>query len=116
MNLTGQKPHDKGQKPQKSAPMRNAARNADCQLCIPGVCCHDPARTVGCHLRFFGIAGMSGKPDDVYMVDACTACHRVLDNRALWPQYGLTFELILCAFMMTIKHRRAAGLILLPGD
>lgn len=112
MNLTGRPVYQKGQKPQKSQPIRNAARDAECQLRIEGVCSHDKAKTVLCHLRLFGMGGTSQKPDDLFAVDGCSNCHAVLDSRDKWSQHGLTYQDILRALMFTQRNRRAAGMII----
>lgn len=110
MNLTGQRIYQKGA-PRKSKALRDDARGRECTLQIPGVCSHDPDQTVGCHLRLFGFGGMSMKPDDIHMIDACGACHSKLDARGSWQEYGIDFEHILRALMTTLQNRRNAGLI-----
>ena len=116
MNITGRAIYQKGQKPKKSPPMRNAARNKDCLLRVPGVCQGDPARSVGCHMRFFNIAGAAQKPDDIFIIDACDRCHSVFDSRDKWAESGIGWDDVLRAFMFTLLNRRAAGLIRLPGE
>lgn len=116
MNLTGQPVHQKGQKTGKSPALRNNARDQKCTLAIPGVCNSSPATTVGCHLRLFGFGGMGIKPDDLLMVDCCSACHATLDSRDKWAEAGLGFDDILRAFMHTLMNRRASGLILLSNE
>ena len=116
MNLTGRPIYQKGQKPAKSKQTRDAARNMDCTLHIPGVCCQDPARTVGCHLRLFGVSGTAQKPDDLFIVDACDCCHAVLDSRDKWAGAPLGWDDVLAALMRTQYKRRAAGLIMLKGE
>ena len=114
--VTGHPPYQKGMKPAKSQTVRRAARNMNCTLHIPGVCRQDPAYTVGCHLRLFGLAGAGQKPDDIFIVDACDRCHAVLDDRSKWAEAPLGWDDILAALMRTQYLRRAAGLILLPGE
>jgi hypothetical protein len=116
MNLTHRPIYQKGQKPAKVKAIRNAARDMDCTLRIPGVCTHDSARTVGCHLRLFGMAGAAQKPDDLFIIDACDACHRILDHRDKWASAAFGWDDVLCAFMATLRNRRAAGLITLEGE
>jgi hypothetical protein len=116
MNLTHRPIYQKGQKPAKVKAIRNAARDMDCTLRIPGVCRHDPAYTVGCHLRLFGFAGMGDKPDDLFIIDACDKCHAAQENRSKWAEVALGFEDILLALMVTQRNRRAAGLITLEGE
>ena len=99
-----------------SEKIRAASRDRGCTLAIPGVCCYDASRTVGCHLRMFGHAGMSEKPDDVLMVDACDKCHYVLDHRDLWSDSQLGWDDVLRALMETLMRRRRDGLIILKGE
>ena len=116
MNLTGQAIHQKGVKPAKNTAVRQDARDRECTLNIAGVCCHDPSRVVGLHLRLFGFAGMGQKPDDVFILDGCDCCHAILDSRDKWAEALLGWDDILLALMKTIRNRRAAGLILLKGE
>lgn len=112
MNLTSRPIFTKGQKPQKSPALRQAVRAEPCDLALP--CCrHDPAYTVGAHLRLFAMSGTAQKPDDMHIVAACDRCHDVLDHRDQWDAAGLTYEIILGALMAAQIRRRAAGLIVL---
>lgn len=97
-----------------SPAIRKASAGQDCTLRIPGVCRHDPAYTVGAHLRIFNLAGISQKPDDLFIVDACDRCHDALDRRT--GRHNVTPEDILMAFIFTLRRRRAAGLITLKGE
>lgn len=116
MNLTGQPIYQKGAKPAKSAPIREAARDAECQLNIPGVCRNDPAHVVFCHLRLFGIAGTAQKPDDLIGYDGCDRCHAVQEDRSRWADAAIGFEDVLRAMIKSQLARRAAGLISLKGE
>lgn len=113
MNLTGRAPYVKGQKPEKVKAIRDASMAAECTLQIPGVCCHDPSRVVGCHLRLFSMAGAAQKPDDLFLIDACDRCHDVLDRRDKWEwaDAALGWDDVLHALMKSQARRRAAGLI-----
>lgn len=115
-NITNRPIFQKGQKPAKVKPIRDDARNRHCTLHIPGVCRQDASHTVGCHLRFFGFAGAAQKPDDLFIVDACDACHAVLDSRDKWADAALGWDDVLRALMVTQRNRRAAGLIKLKGE
>lgn len=110
MNLTGQRPYQKGAK-HVSKLLRDDARGRDCTLQIPGVCSHDPEKTVGCHLRLFGFGGMGVKPHDILIIDACDCCHSVLDSRDKWANAPLGFDDILRALMTTLTARCNAELI-----
>lgn len=103
--------YQKGQKPEKVPALRNAARDETCKLAIPGVCTGQADQTVACHLRFFGIAGAAQKPDDIFMVDGCAACHAAIDSRDRWAELGIGWDDILRALMFTLRDRRNAGLI-----
>ena len=48
---------------------------------IPGICNHDPATTVLCHIRRPWNAGVGMKPDDLHGFFACSACHDEIDGR-----------------------------------
>ena len=111
MNITGRPPYSKGAKPIVSKPLRDAAKGATCTLRIPGVCLGTTETVVGCHLRLFSAAGMAQKPHDLFMVDACAACHAKLDNRASWDDVALGWDDVLRALMETQSRRIAAGLI-----
>jgi len=116
MNLTGQAIYQKGRKPSKVKAIRDNARDRECTLSIPGICCNDNARTVGNHVRLFSIAGGGQKPDDIFILDACDKCHAVFDSRDKWADAALGYDDVLRAFMLTLRNRRAAGLIILRGE
>ena len=107
---TGRRPYQKGAI-EKVPACREDAQGRDCSLMIPGVCCHDPTRTVGQHMRLFGFGGMGIKPDDIFILDGCDRCHAVLDSQDKWADAALGWDDILRAFMVTLKNRREAGLI-----
>jgi len=113
MNLTDRPIYAKGQRPIVSKPLRNASRGATCTLRIPGICNGDPSTVVGAHLRMFAAAGMAQKPHDLHMIDACSACHSALDNRARWAELALGYDDILRALIETQTRRLNAGLITL---
>lgn len=106
MNITGREPYQKGMKPQKSPQIRSASDGQTCTMLIPGVCVGGTETVVGAHLRKFGLAGTGQKPDDLFIIDACHACHRALDL----DQYD-DARTILRALVQTQQRRRAAGLI-----
>ncbi len=109
-------PVQKGQKNAKVPALRNAAKDETCKLRIPGICSGDSARTVGSHMRLFNMAGTGHKPDDIFLIDACDNCHAAIEDRSQWQSVGLTWQDVLRAFMLTLKARRDAGLILLKGE
>jgi hypothetical protein len=114
MNLTGRAPYAKGQRPQKVAAIRAASAGKTCTIAAPGICLHGTETVVGAHLRAFGNAGTGQKPDDLFIVDACAACHAALDAGRIDDTAQ-----ILRALMTTQARRRAEGLIHLgrkPGQ
>ena len=95
---------------------RDRAAGRSCKLMLPGVCSYDVAQTVGCHLRFFGVAGMGQKPDDILMIDACSKCHAVLDDKSIWEKHELNWRIITMALMFTLLERHLDGDIKLIGE
>mgnify|MGYP005996769545 CR=1 FL=1 len=117
MNLTGQSIYEKGQKPAKSKPLRDASRGAVCQLAIPGVCRSDPEYVVGCHVSIPGMAaGMGQKNDDLFLIDGCDRCHAIFDNRDAFASAPIDWLDVLRALMKSQQQRRASGLILIAGE
>lgn len=111
MNLTHRPPYQKGLRPERVPAIRAASAGQTCALMIPGVCVGGTETTVGAHLRMFGFAGAAQKPDDLFIIDACHACHRELDAGRFTD--GLD---ILRALMLTQQRRRVAGLIRLGKE
>lgn len=112
MNITGRPIYQKGQKPKKVQAIRQAARDADCELAIVGICCHDPARVVGCHVSIPGFsAGMGQKNDDLFLIDGCDCCHAVFDSRDKFAAAPIDWLDVLRAMMRSQSRRMADGLI-----
>ena len=99
-----------------SKPMTDAARGQDCTLRIPGICNGDRDTVVACHVRIPGICGAAMKPDDLFIIDGCGDCHRVLDNRALWEGSACGWDDVLRAMIETQRRRLHAGLLTLKGS
>ena len=112
MSLTGQSPRPKPVKQGKTR-LRAAAEGQECTLMIYGVCNYDVETTVGCHIREIGFCGMALKPSDLFMLDGCSACHKILDAKNMWDQHGLTYKAVMLAVMETQTRRMNAGLIIL---
>ena len=55
-----------------------AAKGAECQVRIPGVCNFNPETTVFAHLNG---GGMGTKHRDIHGAFCCSDCHDVLDRR-----------------------------------
>lgn len=92
-------------------PLRAFSQGQDCTLRIPGVCRRDPAYTVGCHVRAFGVAGMGQKPHDLFMLEACDRCHFALDHRDRWAEAAIGWDDVLRALIESQTRRLKAGLI-----
>lgn len=113
-NLSGRGPLGlKGDKPARraktsAAPLRQAARDQTCTLRL-GCCNHRSETVVLCHLRFFGWAGISQKPDDLLAVFACSACHDALDRRNAATSGLWGFEDVLRALGETLMRQKALG-------
>ena len=117
MNLTHRPIYQKGAKPAKSKPIRDASRDATCQFAIPGVCTGDTQTVVGCHVSIPGMsAGMGQKNDDLFLIDGCADCHAVFDDRDAFAAAPIEWLDVLRAMMKSQQHRRSAGLILLAGE
>jgi len=63
-----------------SVNLRELARGKPCQIRLPGICNHDTATTVLCHVRLIGVSGMSDKAADVLGAWGCSACHEACDR------------------------------------
>ncbi len=72
--------------------LRQAARGKDCKLRWPGICNHDPATVVLCHIRMPG-DGIGTKPPDTCAFDGCANCHALVDGRIPRPP-GVTREMV----------------------
>ena len=116
MNLTGQLPRPKGARltvaAKPSAPIRKAARGETCTLRLDG-CLPSTETVVLAHLRHFGWAGTSQKPDDLLAVFACHACHDALDRRTHTP---CGYDDILRALGETLLRHKAAGRLTVGGQ
>lgn len=61
--------------------LRDAARDQECQVRIPGICNFNRETTVLAHYRLSGTCGTSMKPLDLAGSWACSDCHDVIDGR-----------------------------------
>lgn len=71
----------------KSNKIRQSARGEECTLQIAGVCNHDPATTVLCHIGFNDGTAKRRRPNERNAVYGCSACHDVIDGRQ-WADLG----------------------------
>ncbi|MHA7916022.1 nuclease domain-containing protein [Alloalcanivorax xenomutans] len=90
----------------------DSAGGAACELRLPGHCNWNPETTVACHLRLPGVAGTALKPSDLLTVRGCSACHDVIDGRAMTDiSRGELDRFILEAFCRTLLAYEREGLI-----
>lgn len=61
--------------------LRAYAQNKPCMIRIPGICTHDPEKTVLAHFRMLPYCGGSLKPDDAVAAWADGPCHDAVDGR-----------------------------------
>lgn len=92
--------------------LRKSAKDQPCLMQIPGVCSHDPARTVLCHIRRPWNAGVALKPSDLHSFFACDCCHDTFDGRRNSDLNKATLDsLALDAHLRTLSIWQAMGLI-----
>lgn len=92
-------------KPVRSKKIRDAARDQDCTLRLPG-CRQDTSTTVLCHSnRGADGKGMAQKADDDKGAFGCAQCHDLLDGRARLPH--LTREMIGIEFDRAVKETQS---------
>lgn len=60
--------------------LRDAARDQDCMVRIPGICNFNKETTVLAHYRLGGTCGTSLKPIDLIGSWACSDCHLLIDG------------------------------------
>lgn len=96
-----------------SSKLRASAKGQPCTFQIPGICNHDPATTVLCHLPS-EVKGMATKSDDFFAVFGCMNCHEVLDNYGLSREESLYYSLR--ALARTWRFWVTSGLIFIPAD
>ena len=59
----------------------SSARGQDCTLNLPSICSHNSETVVAAHSNWHEHGrGMGIKASDVFVADACSACHAELDQ------------------------------------
>jgi hypothetical protein len=96
----------------------DSARGAPCSARFPGICNHDPATTVWCHLSGgrFG-KGMGMKAHDVLGFAGCSACHEYYDRGHATHPILTTDELlegVLGAVCESYVRMIVSGIIIVP--
>lgn len=106
----------------RSEALEASARGQGCTLRLPGVCNHDTATTVLCHLPGSprtGAKGVGSKAHDTHAVYACSNCHDYIDGRRRKENTGLAGAILLDAMVRGLDetHFRMVedGLISVKG-
>lgn len=96
--------------------LREAARGKQCTIRLPGHCSWNPEKTMLCHLRLPGVAGVAFKPDDLLAVIGCHNCHQVIDGhqRTDLPR-DVIDRAVLEALGRTLLVFKREGLIEVPA-
>lgn len=72
--------------------IRDSARGKECLMHIPGVCTHDPSKTIWSHYRgLIGGKARGLKADDLCGCYACTDCDAVYDGQRK-PPMGMNWD------------------------
>lgn len=105
------------QRPIRSRKLLDSAKGQPCTLEFVGVCNHDAATTVSCHVRD-ELFGMSQKADDTSTVHGCSACHMYMDQGGWVGSISQTVLLrhVLRAMQRTLRNRVERGIIVIPLD
>ncbi|WP_189400911.1 MULTISPECIES: nuclease domain-containing protein [unclassified Mesorhizobium] len=94
-----------------SQKLRDSAKGQACTFAIPGICNHDPATTVLCHIRDES-KGLSNKANDYSAAFGCHACHDAIDQHRLSKQDELFYSLR--GLQRTWDNWVSRGLIVVP--
>ncbi len=101
----------------RSDHIMRAANGMPCSLRLPGICNHDNATTVMCHLPGIG-KSMASKVSDLHTAFGCRACHAAIDGFT-WEKRGLTAAIVLDAMLRghaeTQARLVALGVITVKG-
>jgi hypothetical protein len=92
----------------RSNKLRDSARGQACTFAIPGICSHDRATVVLCHLPS-EVKGTATKSDDFNAAFGCASCHETIDNHRLSREDELYFSMR--ALQKTQRFWVASGLI-----
>ncbi|RGP38008.1 DUF1364 family protein [Pseudotabrizicola alkalilacus] len=74
-----------------------SAAGMPCSLRLPGICNHNPATTVMCHLPGIG-KSIASKVSDLHTAFGCSACHTAIDTLG-WDRRGLSAAVVLDAIL-----------------
>ncbi len=96
-----------------STKLRDSARGQPCTFQIPGICNHDSATVVLCHLPS-DIKGIGNKSDDFHAAFGCVKCHETIDNHRLSAEDCLYYSMR--ALQRTLHIWVQSGLVFVPQD
>jgi Protein of unknown function (DUF1364) len=74
--------------------LRDAAKDQDCMVRIPGICNRNSQTTVLAHYRLSGTCGMGMKPIDLAGAWCCSDCHDAIDGRSKTSFERTTLDLM----------------------
>lgn len=101
----------------RSDALMNAAHGMPCSLRLPGICNHNSATTVMCHLPGIG-KSVASKVSDLHTAFGCSACHTAIDTFG-WERRGLSAAVVLDAMLRghaeTQARLVALGIITIKG-
>jgi len=100
----------------RSAALMASANGQTCTLRLPGICNHNSATVVLCHLPGIGKSARS-KVTDLHSAYGCSACHTAIDTHG-YEKRGLSAAIVLDAMLRghceTMAHWVDQGLITGP--
>jgi hypothetical protein len=84
--------------------LRKLARGRVCLINTPE-CCHDPERTVLCHIRRGNVGGTGLKPHDLIALPGCDICNDISDGgrKSSWSRSEID-EAILGGYAIWINY------------
>jgi len=91
--------------------LRASAKGQPCHFQIPGICNHDTATTVLCHI-YDETKGMGNKALDFSAAFGCSSCHEAIDQHWLPREEELFY--CLRAMQRTIRFWIAWGYMVIP--
>ncbi len=62
--------------------LRDEARNRDCTIRLPGICCFQKDTSVLAHFSLIGISGRGFKSPDILAAFSCHTCHSYVDSHS----------------------------------
>lgn len=97
----------------RSKAITDGAQGMPCALRFPGICTHDTAKTVWCHLPGIG-KSMTSKVSDPHGAFGCHACHDAIDMRQMGLPVAVRLDAMLRAICESQVRLVMAGIIVVP--